>query len=137
MIPHNIYYILLHGIDNYTRYTIFCIFRWNYIFISWYWYPILCTMYNVHSNLYFPFKRLLAFFENFWLIKFSCEIENNCYSVKMVPVGARLAELARLRLQYDESRRSVQVKPVLKCKQSCHLQLINRLDKTTLWDPEP
>jgi hypothetical protein len=27
----------------------------------------------------------------------------------MVPVGARLAELARLRLQYDESRRQVQV----------------------------
>ena len=27
----------------------------------------------------------------------------------MVPIGARLAELARLRLQYDESRRSVQV----------------------------
>ena len=26
----------------------------------------------------------------------------------MVPVGARLAELARLRLQYDESRRLVQ-----------------------------
>ena len=26
----------------------------------------------------------------------------------MVPVGARLAELARLRLRYDESRRSVQ-----------------------------
>ncbi len=49
----------------------------------------------------------------------------------MVPVGARLAELARLRLQYDESRRSVQVKPVLKCKQSCRLQIINRFDKTT------
>ena len=29
--------------------------------------------------------------------------------VQMVPVGARLAELARLRLQYDESRRQVQV----------------------------
>ena len=28
---------------------------------------------------------------------------------QMVPIGARLAELARLRLQYDESRRSVQV----------------------------
>ena len=28
---------------------------------------------------------------------------------QMVPVGARLAELARLRLQYDESRRNVQV----------------------------
>ena len=28
---------------------------------------------------------------------------------EMVPVGARLAELARLRLQYDESRRNVQV----------------------------
>lgn len=26
----------------------------------------------------------------------------------MVPIGARLAELARLRLQYDESRRNVQ-----------------------------
>ena len=30
---------------------------------------------------------------------------------QMVPIGARLAELARLRLQYDESRRSVQVSP--------------------------
>ena len=49
----------------------------------------------------------------------------------MVPVGARLAELARLRLQYDESRRSVQVKPVLKCKQSCRLRIINQFDKTT------
>jgi len=29
-------------------------------------------------------------------------------SGEMVPIGARLAELARLRLQYDESRRSVQ-----------------------------
>merc|ERR1719471_1663309 len=29
-------------------------------------------------------------------------------SGEMVPVGARLAELARLRLQYDESRRNVQ-----------------------------
>jgi hypothetical protein len=30
----------------------------------------------------------------------------------MVPVGARLAELARLRLQYDESRRQVQVRTI-------------------------
>ena len=28
--------------------------------------------------------------------------------MQMVPIGARLAELARLRLQYDESRRNVQ-----------------------------
>ena len=28
--------------------------------------------------------------------------------MQLIPVGARLAEMARLRLQYDEARRNVQ-----------------------------
>ena len=41
--------------------------------------------------------------------KFSSAASQTDLSGELVPVGARLAEMARLRMQYDESRRHVQV----------------------------
>ena len=55
---------------------------------------------------------------------------------QMVPIGARLAELARLRLQYDESRRSVQV-PTLDFGYQCLQDIYSTIALTTDFSGNP